>query len=206
MENSFGLLEVKGVAAAYYALDMMLKNTSVEYAADEKNLGAGLVTVIIKGNIAAVTNAIEFGKREAEKVNKVLTAASISNPDQELASFILRNNPSYINKNTINVDKEEDKVKKAIGFVEIYGYATSLITADTALKSSNVSLLGLDKTKGLADTPGLIMFLKIAGNLDDVSMAVEAAVNISKKYAGVVSHTVLAQPDSMIKTLIKKGI
>ncbi len=206
MENSFGVLEVKGLAAAYYALDIMLKNANVQYAADEKSLGAGLVTVLIKGNISAIRNAIELGEKEASKVNKVLTAASIANPSPEISSFIFRNNQKYIEKNLLNKQKNNGQKETAIGFVEIYGYAASLIAADTALKTSSVTLLGLSKSKGKANTPGLIMFLKIAGNLDAVKVAVEASVNISKKYTGVVSHNIIAQPNSMLKTLIKKGI
>lgn len=208
MDNSFGLLEVTGVAAAFYALDAMLKNTNVSYAADEKNLGAGLSTVIISGNISSVKNALEIGKFEAEKINKVLTSAIISNPDPEIKAVILRNNPNYSttsllkDKNT-NIEKN---INQAIGFVEIYGYAASLVAADQALDASNVTLLGLDKTKGKANTPGLIMFLKIAGKVDAVKVAVEAAVSVAQKYTGTVSHTVIAQPDTMLKTIIKEGI
>ncbi|MEJ6950386.1 BMC domain-containing protein [Natronospora cellulosivora (SeqCode)] len=205
MNKSFALLETQGVAAAFYGLDAMLKNTNVSYVGDEKNLGAGLATVIISGNISAVRNAIEIGKNEAKKINKVLTASYISNPHSEIVSFIYRNNPDYKNKE-IKKKKDIKEDKKSIGFVEIYGYAASLIAADAALKSSNVSLLALDKTKGKANTPGLIMFLKLAGNVDAVKTAVEVAVETAKKYNDTVSHTVIAQPDAMIKRMIKEGI
>lgn len=203
MKKSFGLLEVKGLSAAYYALDSMLKSANVDYVRDEKKLGAGLVTIIIEGSISAVKTAVDCGKKEASNINKVLTAASLDNPHHEIISFIYKNKT---NKKQTNEIEKNNKQNLALGLIEIYGFAAALLAADSALKTSNVSLLGLDKTKGKAHTPGLIMFLKIGGKVDSVKLAVKAALQTVSPLTGTISHSIISQPDKMINRLIKEGI
>ncbi|MTI59023.1 MAG: BMC domain-containing protein [Firmicutes bacterium] len=197
MNKSFGLLEVKGLAAAYYALDKMLKSTEIKYVTNEKELGAGLSTIIIEGNISAVKIALEEGRKEASMISDVLTAAAINNPHPEIASFIYQKN------------KRKKKIisrNMAIGFIEIFGYAASLVAADQALKSSNITLLGLDKTKGKPHTPGLIMFLKLAGSTADVKTAVAIALRTSEKLTGSTAHSIISRSEEMLNKLIKEGI
>lgn len=197
MNKSFGLLEVKGLAAAYYALDKMLKTAEIKYVSDEKKLGAGLGTIIIEGNIPAVKIALESGRKEASRISDVLTATSINNPHPEIASFIYQKNR-----------KKEKNIfeNMAIGFVEIFGYAASLAAADKALKSSNINLLALDKTKGKPHTPGLIMSLKLAGSTADVETAIDTALKTSENLTGFTAHSIINHPEKMLNKLIKEGI
>lgn len=197
MNKSFGLLEVKGLAAAYYALDKMFKSAEIEYVSDEKKLGAGLSTIIIKGNISAVKTALEEGRKEASRISDVLTAAAINNPHPEIVSFIYQKNRKK---------GETISGNMAIGLIEIFGYAASLAAADKALKSSNITLLGLDKTKGKPHTPGLIMFLKLAGSTADVKTAVETALETSKNLTGSTAHSIINHPEEDLNELIKEGI
>ncbi len=55
MSKSYGFIEITGVVAAMDALDIMCKTADVELASWERKLGGRLVTIIVQGDVAAVT-------------------------------------------------------------------------------------------------------------------------------------------------------
>ncbi len=57
--TSLGFIEITGVVAAVDALDIMCKTSGVELATWERKLGGRLVTIVVKGDVASVTEAIE---------------------------------------------------------------------------------------------------------------------------------------------------
>lgn len=57
---------------------------------------------------------------------------------------------------------------KALGLIEVNGYLTAIIASDAALKSANVTLIGIEAVKSG------ISCLKITGDVDAVKAAVEA--------------------------------
>ena len=61
MRKSYGLIEISGVVAALDALDIMCKAADVTLATWERKLGGRLVTIIVEGDVAAVTAAVEAG-------------------------------------------------------------------------------------------------------------------------------------------------
>ena len=63
-EESFalGLIETQGFTAAFEAIDTACKAADVQVVGKEK-LGGGYITIVIKGDVAAVHAAVESGKR-----------------------------------------------------------------------------------------------------------------------------------------------
>jgi len=60
MENkALGFIEITGVVAAIDALDIMTKSANVELVTWERKLGGRLVTMIVRGDVSAVTAAVE---------------------------------------------------------------------------------------------------------------------------------------------------
>ena len=61
-QSSFavGLIETQGFTAVFEAIDTALKTAAVEVLAREK-LGGGYITVLIKGDVAAVQAAVDAG-------------------------------------------------------------------------------------------------------------------------------------------------
>ena len=57
--KSIGLIEVQGVTAAIDCLDIMAKSADVEFVTWERKLGGRLVTVVVEGQVSAVTAAVE---------------------------------------------------------------------------------------------------------------------------------------------------
>ena len=74
-EEALGLIETLGMVPALYAADQMLKAANVELISYE-NIGSTLVTVMVKGDVAAVTAAVEAGAAAAKKVGQ-LTAHNV---------------------------------------------------------------------------------------------------------------------------------
>ena len=60
--KSLGMIEVSGVTGAIDCLDIMCKSADVEFVTWERKLGGRLVTVVVQGNVSAVTAAVENNK------------------------------------------------------------------------------------------------------------------------------------------------
>lgn len=86
MGKSYGFFEIPGVTAAVDAIDIMCKTADVEFLSWEKKLGGRLVTVIIQGNVAAVTQAIETAAQKAIKRPAAYTV--IASPHEEVVKLV----------------------------------------------------------------------------------------------------------------------
>lgn len=90
MNNSdaIGLLETQGLVAALHAADEMLKGAQVKLAGKEK-IGAAYVTIMIRGDVAAVQAAIQTGRQTVERLGgKLIMADVIARPHPELAALL----------------------------------------------------------------------------------------------------------------------
>lgn len=86
--ESVGLLETQGLVAALHATDDMLKSASVKLVGKEK-IGSAYVTIMIKGDVAAVQSAIATGKATVERLGgKLIMADVIARPHPDLAALL----------------------------------------------------------------------------------------------------------------------
>ncbi|MFV0362022.1 MAG: BMC domain-containing protein [Suipraeoptans sp.] len=65
MGEAYGFLEIPSTTAAIYAVDVMCKAADVKMVTWEKRLGGRLVTIIIKGEVSAVGQAIDAAVADA---------------------------------------------------------------------------------------------------------------------------------------------
>ena len=79
MQEALGMVETKGLVAMIEAADAMVKAANVTLVGYEK-IGAGFVTAIVRGDVAAVKAAIEAGSRAAEKVGELVSVHVIPRP------------------------------------------------------------------------------------------------------------------------------
>ena len=84
--KSLGLIEVSGVTAAVDCLDIMCKSANVEFVTWERKLGGRLVTVVVQGDVSAVTAAVENAVNGA--IKKPAAYAVIANPHEELVRVL----------------------------------------------------------------------------------------------------------------------
>ncbi len=86
--EALGLLETQGLVAALHATDDMLKASNVTLAGKEK-IGAAYVTIMIRGDVAAVQTAIDVGKQTVERLGgKLILADVIPRPHADLAKLL----------------------------------------------------------------------------------------------------------------------
>ena len=86
--DALGLLETQRSLAALHATDEMLKSAAVSLVGKEK-IGAAYVTIMIRGDVAAVQAAINAGKRVVEQLGgKLIMADVISRPHAELVALL----------------------------------------------------------------------------------------------------------------------
>ncbi|NND71663.1 MAG: BMC domain-containing protein [Rhodothermales bacterium] len=87
-ETALGLLETRGLVAAIEAADAMMKTADVELQRVEQTVAA-LITIHIRGEVAAVKAAIDAGAAAAERVGELVSAHVIARPADEVENFIL---------------------------------------------------------------------------------------------------------------------
>ena len=84
--KSLGLIEVSGVTAAVDCLDIMCKSADVEFVTWERKLGGRLVTVVVEGQVSAVTAAVE--NAIANAIKKPVSHAVIASPHEEVQRLL----------------------------------------------------------------------------------------------------------------------
>jgi microcompartment protein CcmL/EutN len=85
--NAIGMVETQGLTGMIEAADAMMKAAAVELIGMEK-IGAAYVTIMVEGDVAAVTAAVEAGKAAAERVGKVISTNVIAHPHEALARLL----------------------------------------------------------------------------------------------------------------------
>ena len=68
--NALGMVETRGLVAAIEAADAMVKAANVQLVGKEQ-VGGGLVTVMVRGDVGAVKAATDAGAAAAEKIISV---------------------------------------------------------------------------------------------------------------------------------------
>jgi microcompartment protein CcmL/EutN len=85
--DALGILETQGLTAILEATDVMLKAAHVTLVGKEK-IGAAYVTVIVRGDVAAVTAAVEAGARAVGPLGKLIAAHVIARPHDDLLALL----------------------------------------------------------------------------------------------------------------------
>ena len=77
--QALGFIETQGFTAVFEAIDTACKAASVEVVGKEK-LGGGYVTVVIRGDVAAVNAAVDAAKPRIEGLGKLIACHVIARP------------------------------------------------------------------------------------------------------------------------------
>ena len=86
--NAIALLEVQALVAAIAGLDAMVKAADVRLIHVEKRLGGRLVTIVVQGEVSAVTAALQAGAAAAAEVGNVKVCEVIANPPPDVMRFL----------------------------------------------------------------------------------------------------------------------
>jgi microcompartment protein CcmL/EutN len=82
-DNAIGMIETKGYVAALAAADAMVKAANVTIVGRDQ-VGDGLVSVTITGDVGAVKAATEAGAETATSVGELVSVHVIPRPHAEL--------------------------------------------------------------------------------------------------------------------------
>ena len=84
---ALGLIETRGLVGAVEAADAMVKAAKVTLLGKEKS-GAGLVTVMVRGEVGAVKAAVDAGSAAAKRVGELVSTHVIPRPAGELEDYL----------------------------------------------------------------------------------------------------------------------
>jgi len=86
-QQALGILETQGLTAALEATDAMLKSADVTLVGKEK-IGAAYVTIIVRGDVAAVRAAVDAGRAAVGDLGKIIAAHVIARPHADLIALL----------------------------------------------------------------------------------------------------------------------
>ena len=91
--NALGMVETRGLVAAIEAADAMVKSANVQLVGKEQ-VGGGLVTVMVRGDVGAVKAATDAGAAAAEKVGELISVHVIPRPHTEVDVILTKGRES----------------------------------------------------------------------------------------------------------------
>jgi ethanolamine utilization protein EutM len=84
--ETLGMIETKGLVALIEAADAMVKAAKVELVGYSQ-IGAGYVTAMVRGDVAACKAATDAGAAAAERVGELVSIHVIPRPVGDLEKF-----------------------------------------------------------------------------------------------------------------------
>ncbi len=191
-EEALGLIETTGMVPALEGADKMLKSAAVELIAYE-NIGSTLVTIMVKGDVAAVKASVEAGAAAAKEIGKLTSKNVMPRPIKPVGDIV-----SIYDIDSECLDEVEEKYE-ALGLIETFGIIYVLEAADAMCKAADVELIGFENVAS-----GYISVL-VSGDVGACKQAVEHGKQaVEKLGAEVYSSVVIPRPHKDLKKITKR--
>lgn len=87
--NALGMIETRGLVGAVEAADAMVKAANVTLVG-KTQVGGGLVTVMVRGDVGAVKAATDAGAAAAKNVGELVSVHVIPRPHSEVEIILPR--------------------------------------------------------------------------------------------------------------------
>ncbi len=190
-EEALGLVETLGMVPAISGADQMLKAANVQLIAYE-NVGSTLVTIMVKGDVAAVKASVDAGVAAASEIGKVTACNVMPRPIRPIGDIV--------SVHGMDDDAEgANQRPKSMGLIETFGIVYVLEAADAMLKTADVELIGYENVAS-----GYISVL-IQGDVAACKSAVEAGVKaVEEMGASVYSSVVIPTPHRDLVKITKR--
>lgn len=101
MNQSLGLLEVKGLLGAVTMSDVMVKASNVHVVNIDKANGFGWFTVKVVGDVGAVQSAVEAGAMVAKEMGWFVSSKVIPRVSQTVIDVFLQEEPAAVKEEPI---------------------------------------------------------------------------------------------------------
>ena len=88
-QQALGMVETRGLTAAIEAADAMTKAAEVTLVGTEQ-IGSGLVSVMVRGDVGAVKAAVESGSEAASRLGELVATHVIPRPHADVEKILPR--------------------------------------------------------------------------------------------------------------------
>lgn len=191
-EEALGLIETLGMVPAINGADRMLKAANVQLVAYE-NVGSTLVTIMVKGDVAAVAASVEAGAAAAAEIGKLTAKNVMPRPIRGVGDIV------SIYAMDDSVENGGTGRHRALGLIETFGIVYVLEAADAMQKTADVEVIGFENVAS-----GYISVL-VQGDVAACQSAVEAGVRaVEKMGASVYSSVVIPTPHPDLVKITKR--
>jgi ethanolamine utilization protein EutM len=85
--RALGMIETKGLVPCIEAADAMVKATSVRLLS-RRAIGAGYMTVMVRGDVGEVRTALEAGSQAARRLGQVVSVRILPSPHLDLEEIL----------------------------------------------------------------------------------------------------------------------
>lgn len=154
MNKAIGMVEYQTVSAGITAADLMIKTANIEVL-QATVICPGKYITIISGELSAISAAIDAAKHQLGE--KLTDSFVLGNPHEDIFPAL------YGGASVENA--------KSLGILETFSTPAIIVAADTAAKTSDVSLIELRIARGM----GGKSFMLLTGDVAAVTAAIESA-------------------------------
>ncbi len=174
MGKAIGMVEYKTVSSGIAAADLMIKTSNIEII-QSSVICPGKYIVIMTGELSSVAAAVEAAK--TQKGEQLVDSFVLGNPHEDIFPAIYGG---------VSVESA-----KALGVLETFSVPSMIVAADTAAKTSEVTLLELRLARGM----GGKSYMLLTGDVAAVSAAIERAISVVGNEGMLLDSTVIPNPD-----------
>lgn len=190
-EEALGLIETLGMVPAINGADRMLKAANVQLISYE-NVGSTLVTIMVKGDVAAVTASVEAGAAAAAEIGKLTAKNVMPRPIRGVGDIV----SIYALEDEVPAQPQRHR---ALGMIETFGIVYLLEAADAMQKTADVEVVGFENVAS-----GYVSVL-VQGDVAACASAVEAGIKaVEKMGASVYSSVVIPTPHPDLAKITKR--
>ncbi len=168
------MVEYKTVSSGITAADLMIKTSNIEII-QSTVICPGKYVIIVTGELSSVTAAVDAAKVQLGQ--QMVDSFVLGNPCDELFPAIY---------GAVAVENA-----KSLGVLETFSVPSILVAADTAAKTSDVTLIELRLARGM----GGKSYMLITGDVAAVSAAIEHARQVVGGEGMFLDSTVIPNPD-----------
>ena len=196
-EQALGMLETIGMVPALEACDKMLKAAEVELISYE-NVGSTLVTMFIKGDVAAVKSSIKAGAEAAEAIGNI-------DSDRCHSRDTIRPIGDVVSIYDVDTQCDEELLEPGAIRTEALGMIEDIQVSYTALPQDRCDVQGaaaVCEMIGFENTASGYISVLVEGDVGACKTAVEAGIKAVEAIGHeVYSSTVIARPHEGLKKI-----
>ena len=173
MREAIGLIETVSIAIGISVTDEMAKTADVEVL-ESTAICPGKYMVLIAGDVSSVESSLKRGVETGGDV--VADTLLIPHVHPQVFPAIL--------------GATEVESLRALGVVETFTVASSILAADAAAKAAGITLLEIRLAKGLGGKG----FFTMTGEVFEVEAAMDAALTVARSGGNLVRSVIIPNP------------